>query len=58
MVMQETIKGKTPKGGVQSTAYYLDSKGNPIEKEEATRMEIIEEDSGGNVIARTYGTIG
>ena len=54
MSTQKTIMGPTPNGGVKNTAYFTDGKGNPVEKEKATRVKIVEYDAKGNSIYRTY----
>jgi len=57
MKTEETKKGNTPNGGVSSTIYYQDSKGNVADKKNATRAEIVEFDKDGLVVGRTYGTL-
>lgn len=57
MATQESREGKTPNGGTQSVAYYLDDKGRPAEKKVATNIEVIELDAKGNEVHRTYGRI-
>ncbi len=54
----ETIEGRTPAGGVKSTAFYQDDAEQPAEKDTATRVLIVEYDESGESIQRTYGTIG
>jgi hypothetical protein len=53
----ESRVGPTPNGGVRSTIYYRDANGDPISKEKATQVEIIEYDSAGLEVFRTYGKI-
>lgn len=54
-------QGKRPKickpGSGYSVAYSSDGAGNLVEKEEATRVEILEFDADDRNIRRTYGTI-
>jgi hypothetical protein len=51
---EERINGETPKGGVYSIAYFQDAKGQPVAKENATAIEIIEFDENDRQIFRTY----
>jgi hypothetical protein len=51
---EESRQGPTPAGGVRSTIYYLDDQRRPADKEKATQAEIIEYDSAGEQIQRTY----
>ena len=53
----ETRVGATPNGGVKSIIYYRDKDGNPAEKEDAVRAEIVEFDANGQEINHTYGDI-
>lgn len=57
MATQQTIRGKTPNGGVKSTAFFSDGKGNSVDKSEATHVEITELDDKGKVVGRTYGRV-
>ena len=49
----ERSYGKTPKGGDYSEIWYLNSKWEPVEKEEATMAEVTEYKSDGSFIAST-----
>jgi hypothetical protein len=51
---EERINGETPKGGVYSIAYFQDANGQPVAKEDATSIEIIEFDENDRQIWRTY----
>jgi hypothetical protein len=51
---EERINGATPKGGVYSIAYFQDDAGQPVAKEDATAIEIIEFDENDRQIWRTY----
>lgn len=53
-MMEETREGPTPNGGVKSTIYYYDAKDNPTNKEDASKAVIVEYDSTGKAVARTY----
>ena len=44
----------TPSGGVVSEIYYQDKDGNPVDQKVAVKAEIVELDTRGNVIFRTY----
>jgi hypothetical protein len=57
MATTETMHHSTPNGGVRSVAYYRDSAGNPVEKEVATHVEIVEFGSTGEAIHRTYANL-
>jgi hypothetical protein len=50
--------GPTPSGGAYMVAYFSDDTGNPVEKEQATQVEIHEFDEAGKNIQRTYGRVG
>jgi hypothetical protein len=52
-VIEQNV-GKTPNGGVRSKALFQDDGGNAVDKASATRVEILEYDAEGGVIARTY----
>lgn len=54
----EVIEGPTPNGGVRSIAYWFDADGNPVEKVNATNVEIHEVDKDGGIIRRVYGSTG
>ena len=58
MATSERHVGKTPNGGVESVAYFKDADGNPVDKEEATAVEIVEFDGDGKVVRRTCGVLG
>ena len=51
---EERQNGATPKGGVYSIAYFQDDNGQPVAKEDATAIEIIEFDKNDRQIWRTY----
>lgn len=51
-------QGPTPNGGVASEVLFSDADGNLVEQEQATHAEVIEYDASGEVIKRTYATIG
>jgi hypothetical protein len=55
MPVSETKMGKTPNGGIKSTIYYRDDKGNPVDSSRAKRCEIVEFDAEGKAIFNTYG---
>jgi len=54
---EREVVGPTPNGGVRSKAFFQDDEGEPIDQEEATRVEIVEYDAAGDVISRTYGEL-
>ena len=54
---QERIDGPTPNGGAYSIAYFQNEGGEPITKDLASKVEILEFDQNGSVIHRTYGLI-
>ena len=47
----------TPNGGVRSEAIFHDGKGNLLDEEDATHVNILEYDAAGNVIHTTYGLV-
>jgi uncharacterized protein RhaS with RHS repeats len=51
-------QGPTPNGGVASEVLFSDADGNLVDKEQAAHAEVIEYDASGEVIKRTYATIG
>lgn len=53
----ERREGATPSGGVASEIYYLNDAGELVDKEVATRAEIVELATDGNILARTYGEL-
>ena len=55
---EERFEGPTPNGGVVSIAYYLDDDRQLVPKSQATNVEIVEEDDTGDIVFRTYGTLG
>lgn len=57
MATKETHNGPTPNGGVRSEAYFLNDKRELVDKSIATQVEIVEFDSNGKAIHRTYGTL-
>lgn len=57
-ILEERIDGPTPAGGVYAIARYRDAVGEPIPKEFATHITIVEYDGQGNQIFRTHGTMG
>lgn len=54
MASSERQEGPTPKGGAYSIAYYQDAEGNPTEKAEAIKVEVVEFDAADSAIFRTY----
>jgi hypothetical protein len=56
-ITQESMDHPTPASGAGSTIYYRDDNGDPVDKMLATRAEIVEFDSQGNAIHRTYAEI-
>lgn len=48
---------KTPAGGVRSEVFYYDDHWNPVDKEEATTVDIHEYDENGRLIQSTIGCI-
>jgi len=57
MPSTETIDGPTPAGGVRMTVQYTNDSGEPVEKEVATRAKIVEYDSAGLEVRRTYAEL-
>ena len=55
MLFKERADGPTPNGGSYSEIYYRDDDGNPVDKEVATRCEIVEHDADGMFISSTLG---
>lgn len=55
MATQESHEGRTPRGGVKSTIFYMDENRAPCEKEDAVQAEIVEYDAQGRHVGRTYG---
>ena len=56
MASSERKDGPTPNGGAYSIVYFQDEQGNPVEKEQATKMEAVEFDAADNQVFRTYLT--
>lgn len=54
MASIERRNGPTPNGGVASEIYYTNDEGELVDKEYATRAEIVELDAQGNRINSTY----
>lgn len=54
----ETVEGPTPNGGVRAEVHYLDAANEPVDKEEAVACEVVEFDAEGQVIQRTYASLG
>jgi hypothetical protein len=52
---QTRTEGPTPNGGAYAIAYWQDMHGNPVDKSEYARFEIVEYDEAGNQVFRTYG---
>lgn len=55
MAKTKRVNEKTPNGGAYLIAYFQDSKGNPVDETKAVKAEIVEYDSKGKAIHRTYG---
>jgi hypothetical protein len=55
MATSESHEGRTPRGGVRSTMFFMDAHRNPCEKENAVQCEIVEYDAQGRHVGRTYG---
>lgn len=55
MLFKERADGPTPNGGSYSEINYRDDDGNPVDKEVATRCEIVEYDADGMFISSTLG---
>ncbi|MDQ3880347.1 MAG: hypothetical protein M3295_04670 [Chloroflexota bacterium] len=56
-LIAECRLGPTPVGGAYSIARYL-ADGEPVDKDDATEVEITEYDADGNVITTTVGSFG
>lgn len=54
---QNCTDGPTPAGGAYAVGTYLDENGEPVPKDEATQLEIIEYDEDGNELQSTLGTL-
>jgi hypothetical protein len=57
MATEKTIEGATPAGGVKATIYYLNDERELVDEADATAAEIVEFDSAGEHIRRTYATL-
>lgn len=53
---ENRIDGPTPNGGAYAVAYYS-KEGQPVDREQATEVEICEFDQAGNCLFRTYGKL-
>lgn len=51
---EERQDGPTPNGGAFSISYFQDDKGNPVTKERATKIEVVEFDANKQQVFRTY----
>jgi hypothetical protein len=56
MTTSKEIKGETPHGGDRSVMYYLNDKGESVEKDKATKCEVVEY-AKGKQIFRTYADL-
>ena len=56
-IYSESREHKTPAGGVKSEAFYYDDHWNPVDKNEATTVDIHEYDENGRLIRSTIGHI-
>lgn len=54
---QERTEGPTPNGGVYAIAYFKDKDGQPVAKEQAVAVEIVEFDKDDKAVWRTRGTM-
>jgi hypothetical protein len=54
---EERTEGPTPNGGAYAIAYFQDADGQPVTKDKAVKVEIVEFDASGKAIWRTYGEI-
>lgn len=54
---EERIEGPTPNGGAYSIAYWRDDNGNPVDREQATKVEIVEYDEAGEQVWRSYANM-
>lgn len=57
MATSRELAGPTPNGGERATVFFQDEHGAPAEEAEATKAEIVEYDSTGKTISRTYGEL-
>lgn len=51
----QRIHVPTPHGGTYSVAYFTDSNRQPVSKDQATHVKIVEYDEHGKAVFRTYG---
>ncbi len=51
----EKVEGKTPSGGEYFIAHFLDERGNPTYRDEATQIIIQEYDENDRMILETIG---
>ena len=58
MATEERHDGPTPAGSAYSIAYWRGIHGEPVEKDQAVAVEIVEFSADGRAIARTHGRIG
>lgn len=56
-IYSESRVHKTPAGGVRSEVFYYDDHWNPVDKDEATTVDIHEYDENGRLIQSTIGHI-
>jgi len=54
MSTTRSLDGPTPNGGVKSTIYFQNAKGELVDESDATAAEIVEFDANDNQIFRTY----
>jgi hypothetical protein len=57
MATSERIEGKTPSGGAYAIVYFLDVDGEPVSKEAAVTLEIVEYDDRDHPLCRTYAPL-
>lgn len=50
-------EGPTPNGGAYSVIVYLNGEGEAVDKEQATRAEVVEFNRRGEAIFRTYASL-
>jgi len=58
MATSERTDGPTPNGGSYAIAYWRDDRGRPVEREQATMVEVVEYDERGNQVASTVALLG
>ncbi len=54
MATSERIDGATPHGGVYTIAHYRDDDLRPVEKEDATQLELVEYGSDDQPLFQTF----